>query len=405
VSPRGRYLALLGADIGSTLGSQISLVAIPWLVLTTTGSAAAMGVVAATEMIPYLLSSMLLTPVADRLGLRTTSVICDLGSALAVAGIAAFRHSGLAWLLVLVALAGAQRGVGDRVKHVLLRPAGQAAGYSAIRMTSTYEGLSRLAALLGAPLGGLLIAWFGARGAVWLDAASFAGCALVVAAVVVTTPADPAVRQPAAEPYLAALRGGFRYLRQDRVLFRMVSVVFALNVFATAATAVFIPVWARDVLHSPEGLGLTLGAYAGGALAGTLVFTLLADRLPQYPVFVIGGVISCVPRLLVLAVSDTLLVVVAISVLAGMGIASVNPILGAALYQRVPDDLQTRVIGLCGTVCFTGVPIGALVGGWAVTQLGLRSALVAAVLVCAAVLAGPLMIQWRTRLDLSVGRA
>lgn len=405
MSPRSRYLALLGADIGSTLGSQISLVAIPWLVLTTTGSAAAMGVVAATEMVPYLLSSMLLTPLADRLGLRTTSVICDLGSALAVAGIAAFRHSGLAWLLVLVALAGAQRGVGDRVKHVLLRPAGQAAGYSAIRMTSTYEGLSRLAALLGAPLGGLLIAWFGARGAVWLDAASFAGCALVVAAVVVTAPADPAVRQPAAEPYLVALRGGFRYLRQDRVLFAMVSVVFALNVFATAATAVFIPVWARDVLHSPEALGLALGAYAGGALAGTLVFTLLADRLRQYPVFVIGGVISCVPRLLVLALSDTLLVVVAVSALAGVGIASVNPILGAALYQRVPDALQTRVIGLCGTVCFTGVPIGALVGGWAVTQLGLHNALLAAVLVCLAVLAGPLMIQWRTRLDLSVGRA
>jgi MFS family permease len=404
VSPRTRYLALLGADIGSTLGSQISLVAIPWLVLTTTGSAAAMGVVAATEMVPYLLSSMLLTPVADRVGLRTTSVICDLGSALAVAGIAAFRHSGLGVLLVLVALAGAQRGVGDRVKHVLLRPAGQAAGYSAIRMTSTYEGLSRLAALLGAPLGGLLIAWFGARGALWLDAASFAGCALVVAAVVGTAPAAAAA-QPAAEPYLVALRGGFRYLREDRVLLRMVSVVFALNAFATAATAVFLPVWARDVLHSPEGLGLALGGYAGGALTGTLVFTLLADRLPQYPVFVIGGVVSCVPRLLVLALSDTLLVVVAVSVLAGMGIASVNPILGAALYQRVPDALQTRVIGLCGTVCFTGVPIGALAGGWAVTQLGLHSALLGAVLVCLAVLAGPLLVQWRTRLDLSVGRA
>lgn len=404
MSPRTRYLALLGADIGSTLGSQISLVAIPWLVLTTTGSAAAMGVVAATEMVPYLLSSMLLTPVADRLGLRTTSVICDLGSALAVAGIAAFRHSGLGVLLVLVALAGAQRGVGDRVKHVLLRPAGQAAGYSAIRMTSTYEGLSRLAALLGAPLGGLLIAWFGARGALWLDAASFAGCALVVAAVVVTAPAGAAARS-AAEPYLVALRGGFQYLREDRVLLRMVTVVFALNAFATAATAVFLPVWARDVLHSPEGLGLALGGYAGGALTGTLVFTLLADRLPQYPVFVIGGVISCVPRLLVLALSDTLLVVVAVSVLAGMGIASVNPILGAALYQRVPDALQTRVIGLCGTVCFTGVPIGALAGGWAVTELGLHSALLAAVLVCLAVLAGPLLIQWRTRLDLSVGRA
>ncbi len=405
MSSRARYLALLGADIFSTLGSQISLVAIPWLVLITTGSAADMGLVAATEMIPYLLSSMLLTPVADRLGLRTSSVICDVGSALAVGCIAAFHSGGLALLLVLVALAGALRGVGDRVKHVLLRPAGLAAGYSAIRMTSTYEGLSRLAALLGAPLGGLLIAGFGARGAVWLDAVSFAGCAVVVAAVVAAAPAADATRQGPAEPYLTALRGGFRYLRQDQTLGRMVRVVFVLNVFATAATAVFIPVWARDVLHSPEALGLALGGYAGGALGGTLLFTLLADRLPQYPVFVIGGLISCVPRMLVLALSDTVLVVVVVSVLAGMGIASVNPILGAALYQRVPDDLQTRVIGLVGTVCFTGVPIGALAAGWAVSGLGLHAALLAAVLACLVALAGPLAAQRRDRLEESVSRA
>jgi predicted MFS family arabinose efflux permease len=182
----------------------------------------------------------------------------------------------------------------------------------------------------------------------------------------------------------------------------MLVVVFALNVFATAATVVFIPVWARDVLHSPQGFGGTLGAYAGGALLGTLLFTLLAERLPQYPAFVIGGLVSCVPRLLVLALSDSLFVVIAVNVLAGIGISSVNPILGAALYQRVPDALQTRVIGLCGTVCFTGVPIGALASGWAVSRVGLHTALLTAVVVCVAVLAWPLLSQRRIRLKLSV---
>ena len=186
MSPRRRFLALLGADIGSTLGSQVSLVAIPWLVLTTTGSATDMGLVAAAEMVPYALASMLLPPVADRIGLRTSSVICDLVSAVAFGCVAAFPQGGLTWLLGLVALAGALRGVGDRTKHVLLRPAALAAGYSTIRLTSSYEGLSRLSTLLGAPLGGVLIASVGARGAVWEDAVSFlvfaAGVASVVAA-------------------------------------------------------------------------------------------------------------------------------------------------------------------------------------------------------------------------------
>ncbi|HEV2887603.1 MAG TPA: MFS transporter [Jatrophihabitans sp.] len=405
MSARSRFLALIGADIGSTLGSQISLVAIPWLVLITTGSPTDMGLVAAAEMVPYLLSSMLLTPVADRIGLRTSSVLCDLGSAFAFGCIAAFPHDGLAWLMVAVAAAGALRGVGDRTKHVLLRPAAQAAGYSVIRLTSGYEGLRRLATMLGAPLGGLLIVSFGARGAVWLDAVSFVGCAVVVASVVAAKPADPGAPAPVTEPYLVALRGGFRYLREDGVLFTLLGVVFTLNVFSSAATVVFIPVWARDVLHSPEALGLTLGAFAAGALGGTLLFTLLAERLPQYPAFVVGGLLSCAPRLLVLELSDTLPMVIVVNVVAGIGIASVNPILGAAMFQRVPDVLQTRVIGLCTAVCFIGAPIGAVAGGWAVTRFGLHSALFGAVLLSIAVLLGPLLAQRRVRLNLQVSRA
>jgi predicted MFS family arabinose efflux permease len=392
VSPRSNFAALIGADIGSTLGSQISLVAIPWLVLNLTGSATDLGLVAAAEMIPYLLTSMLLTPLADRYGLRASSVLCDLLSALATAAIAGFPHQGIGSLLALVAVNGALRGVGDRTKHVLLRPAARAAGYSLIRVTSLYEGLSRLATLLGAPLGGLLIVLAGARGAVWLDAASFAVCALLVAG---------AVRRPAAsegpnadpERYLSALRAGVDYLRRDRVLAVMLVTVFALNVFSYSATVVFVPIWARDILDSPEALGLTLGTFAAGALIGTLVFGILARRLPQYQTFLLGALLAGAPRLFVLAISSNLPLVLAVSLVGGFGLASVNPILGVAMYERIPDRLQTRVIGLCTTVAFTGVPIGALVGGWAVNEFGLRTALLWAASLCLLVNLGALVGQ------------
>ena len=81
--------ALLTADVFSTFGSRFSLVAIPWLVLISTGSAAKMGLVAAAEMIPYLLTSVLAAPIADRFGMRRTSVCCDLGSAVAMGLVAA----------------------------------------------------------------------------------------------------------------------------------------------------------------------------------------------------------------------------------------------------------------------------------------------------------------------------
>lgn len=404
MSPRRGFLALLVADIVSALGSRISLVAIPWLVLTTTGSPTDMGLVSAAEMLPYLLSSMLLPPVADRIGLRTTSVGCDGLSALAVGCIAAFRHDGLGWLLVLVAITGALRGVGDRTKHVLLRPAAQAANYSMIRVTSTYEGLTRLATLLGAPLGGLLIYWFNARGALTVDAASFGFCALVVATLVPGR--DPSGTEPAAgrEPYLVALRGGFRYLQGDRVLLTMLVVVFALNTFANAGTVIFVPVWVSDVLRSPEALGSVLGVFAGGALLGNLIFTMAAEKLPRYPAFLLGGLISGAPRLLVLAMSSNLALVLAVTFVSGVGIASVNPILGAALFERVPDTLQTRVIGLSTTVTFAGIPIGSLLGGWSVSRFGLHTAVLVAALSCLAITIVPLLGR-RQLLPMSAARA
>jgi MFS family permease len=77
----------------------------------------------------------------------------------------------------------------------------------------------------------------------------------------------------------------------------------------------------------------------------------------------------------------------------------VNPILGAAMYERVPDALQTRVIGLCTTVSFIGIPIGALVGGWAVTRFGLRPTLITAGLACLVVNGAPLLGQRRSSLS------
>ena len=395
IGARGGFAALLTADIVSALGSRISLVAIPWLVLVTTGSPADMGLVSAAEMIPYMLSSMLLPPVADRIGLRTASVGCDALSALAVGCIAAFPTTGLGWLIVLVAVAGGLRGVGDRVKHALLRPAAQDAGYSMIRVTSSYEALTRLATLLGAPLGGLLIYWFGARGAVWVDAATFGFCALVLATLVPGRPAEPGTPPPTREPYLVALRGGFEYLRGDHTLFAMLAVIFALNIFSNAGTVLFVPVWVSEVLHSPEALGTVLGVFAGGALLGSLVFTMAAERLPRYQVFLLGGLLSGAPRLLVLAVSDSLPVVLAVTFVSGVGIASVNPILGAAIYERVPDALQTRVIGLCSTITFAGIPLGSLLAGWSVSSFGLRQAVWGAAVLCLLATVAPLLGRQR----------
>ncbi|MEU0089398.1 MFS transporter [Kribbella sp. NPDC006257] len=400
MSRKTGLIALFTADVLSVLGDRVSMVAIPWLVLTTTGSPAKMGLVAGAEMLPYVVSGVLAAPLADRFGLRRTSIVTDLGSAIAMAVIVLSPGSSFAGLCLLVAVAGALRGCGDRVKHVMLKPMAEAAGVKMIRVTSSYEGFTRTATLVGAPLGGLLISWIGPNKAITVDAISFLVCAALIGALVRLPPAPEDEPAPVREPYFRALRGGFAYIRKDQLLLGMIVMIFFLNVFNQASTAVFVPLWVDQVLKSPAALGLLFGGFAAGALLGNVIFTVLGPRLPQYGSFVIGAAVGGAPRLFTLGLSHHLWLVVTVSFCCGVANAAVNPVMGVTLYERVPAALQTRVFGVTGAIAFIGIPIGGVLAGWSAASFGLRPAVVGSGVVLLLVTLVPVYRLWKRPVEL-----
>lgn len=81
------FAGLIAAQAISMIGSRMSMLALPWFVLATTGSAAKTGLVAFAEMAPYVLASALGGPLLDRIGHRRASIAADVLSAAAVASI------------------------------------------------------------------------------------------------------------------------------------------------------------------------------------------------------------------------------------------------------------------------------------------------------------------------------
>lgn len=381
---RAGLIGLLTAEAVSMVGSRMSLVALPWLVLVTTGNPTLMGLVAAAEMLPFVLAGAFGGPLVDRIGARAVSIVADVGSAAAMAGVALGADGALAPLILLVAIAGALRGVGDTSRKVLSQPMAAAAGTPLVRVTAVYDGIGRLATLLGAPAAGLLIAWFGVATTIWIDAATFAASAVLVATLVRPRPAtaDPAAavaaKEAAREPYLVALRRGVAHLMRDRLAFGVVAMLFALNLFNQAHTVVFIPLWVRDGVGEVAALGLVSGALALGAVLGNVVFTVLATRLPRYLTFTVGFLVGGAPRFIAMGVSDDLVPVLMVTFLSGVAIASVNPIIGVMMLERTPPALQARVFGLATAVSWAGIPLGGLLGGWAVQLIGLSPALLLA---------------------------
>ncbi|GIH04524.1 MFS transporter [Rhizocola hellebori] len=339
-------------------GTRMSAVALPWFVLVSTGSVAKMGVVAAAETLPYVLACGLGGPLLDRLGYRRVSIVADAASAAAVLAIP-FLGLNFSLLVGLVAVAGGLRGLGDTSKRVIFRQSVMTSGVDVTRATSINDGLLRLTTLLGAPLAGLLIAAFDAQTVLIIDAGTFGFGAAAIAIAV------PAIASTgSAEPYLKALRGGFSYLRQDRLVAGLLVIFFCTNLFDSAYGSVLIPLWAKEVIGSPVALGLVSASFAVGAVLGNVVFTVVAPRVPRFATYAVGFVIGGAPRFLVPAFTDEAWPLYLVSFIAGLGMASVNPIIGAVMFERVPEHMLARVQGLGTAVAWGGIPVGALIGGW-----------------------------------------
>ena len=70
-------IALVAAEITSILGSRMTYLALPWFVLVTTGSPAKMTIVLAAEILPMAIFGIPSGMVVERLGARTTMLVCD----------------------------------------------------------------------------------------------------------------------------------------------------------------------------------------------------------------------------------------------------------------------------------------------------------------------------------------
>src|SRR5947209_7686412 len=81
------FLLLWGGQVVSATGSQVSLLAFPWLILAISGSPAQAGLIAAIRSIPYILFGLPAGALVDRWNRKRVMILCDTGRALALGSI------------------------------------------------------------------------------------------------------------------------------------------------------------------------------------------------------------------------------------------------------------------------------------------------------------------------------
>src|SRR5881275_1485545 len=90
-----RISALLAAEVISSLGTQMTWLALPWFVLRTTGSPERMTWVIIAEVVPVGVLGIFGGAIAARVGTRRTMIACDLARAPLLAAIPLLHALGL----------------------------------------------------------------------------------------------------------------------------------------------------------------------------------------------------------------------------------------------------------------------------------------------------------------------
>ena len=374
---RWRGLAgVLAAQGLAWTGTRLSAIALPWFVLTSTGSAAQTGIVVFAEMAPYVVVQLLSGPLIDRVGPRRISIAGDLISTAAVAMIPLLYAIGALemWsLLPLVAVVGASRGPSDAAKGVFIPAMTEAAGVPLERGTGLAGTIERLASTVGPGVAGLLVAWVGGAYALTVTAVVFGLGAVVIAWA---TPRDePSTDEESTAGYLARLRSGAEFVRGERLLRSIVAMVAITNLLDAAWISVLLPVWAQATGHGPAVIGLVVAAMSAASIMSSVLAAAFAHRMPRRPTYLIGFLLGGAPRFVVLALGAPIWIIVAVYVVSGFSMGFINPIIGAIQFERAPREMYGRVRTLVVAVAWSGIPFGGLVGGGLVALLGLSPAL------------------------------
>lgn len=358
---------LLASYTINELGDSVGIVALAFLVYDQTESALATAALfLAGKFVPAFLSPLAVAHL-DRRPVRRALPAIYVAEAAVFAALAATSADFLLPLVLVLALldgtlALTGRGLTRGAVGALAEPAGELRSANALLNVGF-----AVASVGGAALGGLLVAQVGVDVALYLDAASFA----IIAAILATGRHLP---QPAHDPadFRERLRAGLAYVRKTTAVRTLVTAEALALVLFTIVVPIEV-VYARESLETDAaGFGLLLSAWGAGIVLGSLLHVRIAGRAPMPAIAIstlmIGG------AYLGLAAADTLALACAISVVggAGNGIQWVSVV--TTLQERTPTDLHARVMGLLESVNAAAPGIGFLLGGVLATVAGPREA-------------------------------
>ncbi len=394
---RDLQLLELGSFV-TGLGTQASLVALPFQLYVQTRSAFLTGLLGAVELVPLIASALVGGALADRMDRRRLLLVDQFALVLVTTLLAVLAYAGEPSVVVLYALGAVLAGAGS-IQNVarsaiipnLVVPA---------RLPSAlalHFGLANITQVIGPAVAGVIIATSGVAVAYAVDAAS---CLALVGAVLAMAPQPP---QGSREQRLGIGRSiveGLRFVRGKPAL--VGSFAIDLSAMTFGMPRALFPVLALTVYGAgAAGAGVLYAAVAAGATVAALTTGWLAHarRLGRITIL---AVLAWGAAIAVAGLTSSLWAAAALFALAGAA-DSVSAVCRSTITQSVtPDAMRGRMGSVFSLVVTSGPRLGDVESGSVAGLAGARASVVSGGLACVLavgviVLAFPALARYDSR--------
>jgi MFS family permease len=355
---RDLRLLVLGNFI-TGLGTQATLVALPYQLYVQTRSPVLTGLLGAVELLPLIGMSLYGGALADRMDRRRLLLLDQLALVAIAAGLAAGAFSGhppLALLYVLAALLAGFSAIQNVARSAIVPNVVEPErlrGALALNF-----GLYQLTMVIGPALGGVLIAATGLGTAYTIDAASCLGMVLAVTAM---APQPPHAAEHGDLSIRRSILDGLRFVRSNHALVGSFGIDLAAMTFGMPRT--LFPVLSLTVYHAgAAGTGALFAAVSAGATVAALSTGWLAHvrRLGRV---VIWAVLAWGTAIALAGLVRSLWPALALFALAGAA-DSVSAVCRSTINQTVtPDAMRGRMSAVFSLVVTSGPRLGDIESG------------------------------------------
>ena len=360
------YRLFFSAATISTLGDSVAGIALAFAVLDLTGTPKPLylAVVFAGRQLANGALVLYGGVLSDRLPRNRILVGAAIGQCAAQAATAAVVLSGSATLALLVVL---QVAYGAADAFVIPAETGlvpQTVSDERLQEANALRGMMRnLIFVLGPAIGGVIVVAGSPGIALAIDAASFAGAALLLARIRIPPRAATAEHPH----FLRELREGWREFTSRTWLWSTV-VIFGIGNFFFMFWPVLGPTVAKEHLGGAGAWAKILVANGIGAVVGGTFALRYRPKLPLVSC-ILWPMLVCV-QLVTLALHGPTWMIATASFFAGLGIA-VHLALWFTIFQReVPEHAQSRVSSYDSLGSFVLTPLGFVAAGLIAAGIG-----------------------------------